>query len=136
MFANHVLENQTDTCVTSDKCVDYVHVTFPSSTEEVTSCGQEPDLFADGYSAFNVEFYANRHEQDTGFSLTVWCSEPDEPQSRRRRQTTGSERCSQVSNAERPTVDGEAQLVSFCMMQVSNWHTVFWGYVLHIKGCL
>ena len=116
MFADHVLENRTDTCVTPDKCVDYVHVTFPSSTEEVTSCGQEPDLntlFADGYGALYAEFYANRHEQAAGFSMDVICYDPEFPPSRRRRQSAGRERCTRMSNAKRPTVDREAQLVSF-----------------------
>ena len=125
MFAGHALEERTDECVTSDKCVDYVHVTFPGSTEEVTSCGQEPDLntlFADGYAALYAEFYANRLEQTAGFSMDVICYDPGSPPSRRRKrsQTAGNETCSVVSGTVRPTVDGETQLVSFssgcCMM--------------------
>ena len=128
-FTTHVLENRTDTCETTDKCVDYVQLTFPNSAEKVTSCGQEPDLntlFADGYGALYAEFYANRHEQAAGFSMDVICYDPEFLPSRRRRQSAGSERCTRVSDAKRPTVDREAQLVSFscgtlgrCMMQVS-----------------
>ena len=117
MFTGHILEERTNTCVTADKCVDYVHVTFPNSTDEEITCGQEPGLneeFADGHSAVDVEFYANRHEQADGFSMTVTCSDPEPPPSkRRRRQTAETEDCSVVSCAERPTVDSEAQLVSF-----------------------
>ena len=123
MFMEHVLENQTeDTCVT-DKCVDYVRVTYLNGTDENTSCGQKPDtLFADGYSALYVEFYANRYEQAAGFSMSVTCSEPEPPPSRRkRRQTAESAECSVVSDAERPTVDSEAQLVSFCSSVYNHW---------------
>ena len=113
-FTSHVLEERTDTCVTPNKCVDYVRVTFPDSPDEDTTCGQEPDStdFADGYSAFNVEFYANRHEEAAGFLMTVTCFPPQTPPPTEKRQTAGSEECSRVPNAERPTADGGAQLVS------------------------
>ena len=116
MFTGHTLEDRTDTCVTASKCVDYVHVTFPNSIDEEKTCGQEPalnTLFADGHSGVFVEFYANRYEQAAGFSMDVKCCDPGVSPSRKRRQTSESVECSLVSNAERPTVDGEAQLVSF-----------------------
>ena len=115
-FMAHDIEDRTDTCVTPNKCVDYLHVTFPGD-EEVT-CGQEPPLntvFADGYSEFKVEFYANRYEEAAGFLMIVTCFPPPipPPMCRGKRQTAESEECSRVSDAARPTADGGAQLVSF-----------------------
>jgi hypothetical protein len=114
-FTGHILEDRTSTCLTPNKCVDYVHVTFPNVLDEDITCGQEPALnspFANGDVGFSVEFYANRHEEADGFSMLVTCITPPPPPGRRRRriQTEGSGECSLVSNAERPTVDGEAQL--------------------------
>ena len=113
-FASHVLEERTDTCVTPNKCVDYVHVTFPDSSDEETTCGQEPGnaVFADGYSALKVDFYANRHEEAAGFFMTVTCYPDQIPPPMGKRQTAESEGCSRVPDAERPTVDGGALLVS------------------------
>ena len=123
-FTSHVLEERTDTCVTPNKCVDYVHVTFPDSSDEETTCGQEPGnaVFADGYSALKVEFYANRHEESAGFYMTVTCSTPSTPPPMGKRQTAESKECSRVSDAERPTVDGGAQLVSLSyFMAFPSW---------------
>ena len=114
-FTAHTIENRTDTCVTSNKCVDYLHVIFPGGTDEEITCGQEPDLnteFADGYSEFNVEFYANRYEEAAGFFMIVTCYPPPTPPPMRKRETAKSEECSRVSDAVRPTVDGGALLVS------------------------
>ena len=56
VLANYSLEERTNSCVIQGKCVDYVHVTFPNSTDEVKVCGQEAQ--GDGHSAIGVEFYA------------------------------------------------------------------------------
>lgn len=119
MFLDHGLENRTNTCVVSDKCVDYVTIRYPDSADELKLCGHEPELntfFADGYSAIEVEFYANREEEDNGFSMDVRCTEPVVGSSRRRRQLEPAtdRECVEVSSAERPTVDSSLQLVSIC----------------------
>ena len=112
-LANHSLEERTNSCVIQDKCVDYVHVTFPNSTDEVKVCGQEAQLnqlFADGHSAISVEFYANRHKQDVGFSMDVMCNVPGAPS--RRRCATERGNCARVSDVERAPLDSAQQLVS------------------------
>ena len=118
LFMAHDIEDRTNTCVTPNKCVDYLHVTFPDGADEKITCGQEPALyteFADGYSEFNVEFYANRHEEAAGFLMIVTCFPPPTPPPMNpgKRQTAESEECSRVSDAARPTANGGAQLVSF-----------------------
>ena len=129
-FTGHILEDRASNCSTTDKCVDYVHVTFPNTLDEDITCGQEPALnspFANGDVAFSVEFYANRHEQAAGFSMLVTCitpPPPPPPPGKKRRQTDGNGECSLVSNAVRPTVDGEAQLVS-----LNHW----WCRMLHLN---
>ena len=120
-FTSHVLEERTDTCVTPNKCVDYVHVSFPDSSDEETTCGQEPGntVFADGYSALKVEFYANRLEEAAGFFMTVTCYPDPNSSPTGKRQTTENAECSRVSDAERPTLDGGAELVSLYYISVS-----------------
>ena len=114
--ANHSLEERTNSCVIQDKCVDYVHVTFPNSTDEVKVCGQEAQLnqlFVDGHSAIDVEFYANRHKQDVGFSMDVMCNVPGAPSRRRRATKRGdTNNCARVSDVERAPLDSAQQLVS------------------------
>ena len=77
-FVAHSLESRSTHC--SDSCVDYVQVDLPSlGGEVVTTCGVEAQLgevFSDGTSAIDVEFVANRREQDSGFMMFVWCSDP------------------------------------------------------------
>lgn len=125
MFQDHHLENRTNSCVVADKCVDYVTVTFPNSTDEEKTCGTEPPLgtiFLDGHSEIDVEFYANRHEQATGFAMNVLCYEPGTAPARRRRRRRriqpvkeiAPRECVEVSTTERPTVDSAQQLVSIC----------------------
>ena len=116
-LASHSLEGRTNYCVINNKCVDYVRLNFPASTDEVKVCGQEGQLnhlFADGHSAMSVEFYTNRHEQDVGFSMNVMCNVPGTPSRKRRVPESGvtNNNCSHVSDVERAPVDSAQQLVS------------------------
>ena len=143
-FVGHLLENRTNSCVVANKCVDYVTVSFPNTTDEEKTCGSEAatdTLFADGYSAVNVEFYANREEENNGFAMDVLCYEPGVTPARRRRRRRQAVRegepvrqrpvteeqlvrerpteCVRVSSTtETPTVDSAQQLVSICLRQL------------------
>ena len=140
-FIAHHLENRSVHC--GNSCVDYVEVDLPSlGGEVVTTCGMEAQLgviYSDGTSAIDVEFVANRREQDSGFMLFVWCSDPgfdinaqsEIHSSRRRRKRDEQEEsqrggedseedaqplvCTQPSSAPRPTVDSLERLVSVCV---------------------
>ena len=118
LFVDHVLENRTNSCIVDNKCVDYVELSFPNTTVELKTCGEEAEvntLFADGYSGLDVEFYTNRHEQALGFALNVFCSEPGTPQAKRKREIREEEeKCTQAADdAERPTMDTAKELVSY-----------------------
>lgn len=132
MFIKHILENRTtNSCIIEDKCVEYVHITFPNTTDEVKTCGEEMEtntVYSDGYSGFYLEFYTNREEEDLGFSVNVMCTEPDVEPSRKKRQIGKDEEeeegrqednnCVSVPNIMRPTVDSVQLLV--CSINIHN----------------
>ena len=125
MFLNHELENRTNnSCVIADKCVDYVKLTFPNSTDKEMTCGEEVELntiFADGFSELSVDFYTNREEETAGFSLNVMCYEPSAVPSNRKRAAAEEEAdidrlhdtdsCECLPNTVRNTVDSAELLV-------------------------
>ena len=120
VLLDHDLENRKDSCVVQDKCLDYVRVSFPNSNDEETTCGQEVSLgsvFADGYSSINVEFYANRQEEDEGFAMSVSCSEPGTEQTIEKRHIAAEEECIGVPSTDRPTVNSSQQLVSIWLSE-------------------
>ena len=113
MFSSHTLESRTNTCISHEKCVDYVKLRFPNATDEENFCGTEPqldNLVTTVHNGLVAEFYANRYEQAKGFELTVICIAPgSQPTNRRKR---AENMCTQVSNAPRLTVDSAQELVS------------------------
>ena len=113
-LGRHSLEERKKSC--QNKCVDYIHLKFPASTDEVKVCGQEAPLnklFADGHSAISVEFYANRHEEDVGFSMNVMCNVPGTSSRKRHVAESGeTSNCARVSDVERAPVDSAQQLVN------------------------
>ena len=92
--------------------------------EKITTCGTEAELNAihsDGVAEINVEFVANRYEQDSGFMMFVWCSDPgfdvnaqieNFNSSKKKRAAEDNVRCERTSNAPRPTFDAVSRMVS------------------------
>lgn len=130
MFTAHTLENSTDICGVQDKCVDYVKLTYPNVTDEVWLCGVDAvinqTVIVDGHSAINVEFYANRLEENKGFNLAITCYEPGSEPSSRKRQAEeegamGSGReCVEVSDQKSAPVDSVTVLVSSSSLYLSR----------------
>ena len=108
-----------------NSCVDHVSLDLVNfGDEKITTCGTEADfnqINLDGATEISVEFVANRYEQDSGFMLYVWCSDPsfdinaqieNSTSSESKRAAEDNNMCERPSNAPRPTFDPVRRIVS------------------------